>query len=458
MVVLAFLVPLALLVQHLARERGLAEAERQTAIVVAVLAVTTDPAAVEKAIDKTAGDHSDRVAVHNLRADPVGSRHARDSDVKLASGQPNPAVVPVAGGVAYLEPVDIGNDRIAVVEVFVPNSELSRGVKAAWVALTIVALFLILVSVLTSDRLAAKVVASARGLAAAARALGDGDLGVRVAASGPRELAEAGTAFNTMADRVVATLSAERELIADLSHRLRTPLTALRLEAERLGDTGRHDLTRTDGRGDALRLRMAVEAMEREVDTLIRTARHPTMTQAELPPPVPADQCDAGEVVRERMAFWSAVADDQSRPYQVLGADRRAPVPVARGELAAALDALLGNVFRYTPQGTPFEVAVARRDGYVAVRVDDAGPGIPNPDQALRRGASSRGSTGLGLDIVRQAAVAGRGTVDVDRAALGGASVVVLMADAEAPPTNRHRLGFVGRLSREPGERRRWLK
>lgn len=439
MVVLAFLVPLALLVQHLARERALAEAERQTAIVVAVLAVTTDPAAVAKAIDTTADGRSDRVAVHRLGPESVGSRRARDLDVRLVSQQGHPVVVPVPGGVAYLEPVDIGTG-IAVVEVFVPDGELSRGVRAAWVALAIVAVFLILVSVLTSDRLAARVVASARGLAAAARALGDGDLGVRVEASGPRELAEAGTAFNTMADRVVAALSAERELIADLSHRLRTPLTALRLEAERVGD--------------AHRLRLAVDAMEREVDTLIRTARRPTMAPAELPNQQP-DHCDAGEVVRERMAFWSAVADDQSRRYQVLGADRRAPVPVPRGELAAALDALLGNVFRYTPQGTPFEVAVARRDGYVAVRVDDAGPGIPDPDQALRRGASSRGSTGLGLDIVRQAAVAGRGTVDVDRAALGGASVVVLLADAEAPPTNRHRLGFVGRLSREPGEGRR---
>jgi signal transduction histidine kinase len=446
MVVLAFLVPLALLVQHLAREKSLAEAQRQAAIVVAVLAVTTDPAAVDRAIQTTAEGRVEHVAVHRLSPGSAGTRHARDRDVALAAEGKQPAVVAVPGGVSYLEPVDIGYPGRAVVEVFVPQAELSRGVRGAWLALAIVAAFLLIVSVLTGDRLAAKVVASARRLAGAARALGDGDLEMRVAPSGPRELAEAGAAFNTMADRVVALLSAERELIADLSHRLRTPLTAVRLEAERFID-GHPDERSTH------RLRHAVDALEREVDTLIRTARRPEMSEA--PPPPEQPTCDAGEVVRERMTFWAAVADDQSRPYQVLGTDREAPVPLPRGDLAAALDALLGNVFRYTPQGTPFEVSVARRDGYVAVRVDDAGPGIANPDQALRRGASARGSTGLGLDIVRQVAVAGHGSVDVDRAALGGASVVVLLADAEAPASNRQRLGFVGRLSREPGERRR---
>src|SRR5262249_42426520 len=149
-----------------------------------------------------------------------------------------------------------------------------------------------LASALVNDRLAARVVGSARGLARAARALGDGDLGVRASVEGPRELAEAAQAFNTMADRVSASLTAERELVADLSHRLRTPLTGVRLEAEAL----------EAGRG-APRLREAVDALEREVDALIRTTRAPS-----VPPPAEPERCDAGEVVRERMAFWAPVA------------------------------------------------------------------------------------------------------------------------------------------------------
>jgi signal transduction histidine kinase len=294
------------------------------------------------------------------------------------------------------------------------------------------------VAVVAGDRLAVRLAGRAQEIADAARALGANDTPPRLPVQDPREMAAAAHAFNEMAGRVAEQRAAERELIADLSHRLRTPLTALRLDAERVGLTT-HD-----------RLSQAIEAMEHEVDHLIRTARQ------QNPPSEPEPgECDAGEVVRERMAFWSAVAEDQSRLCAVLGAERRAPVPLPRSELAAALDALLGNVFRHTPQGTPFEVAVTRRDGYVAVRVDDAGPGIAHPDRALRRGASERGSTGLGLDIVRRAAVAGRGSVDVDRAALGGASVVVLLADANPPAQPvRQRLGFVGRLSREPDEHR----
>jgi signal transduction histidine kinase len=149
------------------------------------------------------------------------------------------------------------------------------------------------------------------------------------------------------------------------------------------------------------------------------------------------------------MTFWSALAGDQTRPYRVVGAQLRIPVPVARAELAAALDAILGNVFRYTPQGTAFEVGISRRDGWVAVRVDDAGPGIPDPERAMQRGQSQQGSTGLGLDIARRAAQAAGGSVSLDRAAMGGASIVMLLADAEAAPKQASRFGLVGRLARE---------
>jgi signal transduction histidine kinase len=461
LVAMAFLIPLGLLVQQLAHERALAQAERQTAIVVSVLAVTTDPNAVADVIGTTTANADvGPVAVHGLAEEIVGTSYASTEEIEQTAGQGATVLASVPGGIAYLEPVEVEDGQVAVVEVFVPDSELTAGVRAAWTALAVVAAGLVLGSAVVGDRLAGRIVRPARNLAHAATALGDGDLDVRVRPSGPRELAEAGVAFNQMADRLAALRIAEREMVADLSHRLRTPLTGLRLDVEALEEAADEHPSSMDGdrhRAGA-RVRQALQTLEQEIDTLIRTTRHAAAaaTAAAANRPAPPGRCDASEVVAERMTFWSAVAGDQNRPCEVFGTHRPAPVNVPASELGAALDAVLGNAFRYTPQGTALEVAVSRHDGWVAVRVDDAGAGIPDPDRALTRGASDRGSTGLGLDIARRVAQAGGGSVSVGRGALGGASVVMLFADPEAPPPPQpSRLGLIGRLTREPRVPRR---
>jgi signal transduction histidine kinase len=447
MVAVAFLIPLGLVVQQLAEERAVAAAERQSAAVVAVLAITAEQVVVDRAVATTGGESGGRVAVHGLPGGRIGIGHASAGDIESARSRARSGLVDAPGGKSFLEPAVLPDGATAVVEVFVPDSELDEGVATAWLTLCVLAVGLVVVSVWVGDRLAHKMIGSAKGFAGAARSLGDGQLGVRIQPSGPRELVEAGQAFNSMADRVVALLKSERELVADLSHRLRTPLTALRLDAEPLVGPA------------ADRVRRSVNNLEIEVDQIIRAARQPPANTGEITKlgadGLPAGpRCDASEVVRERMVFWSAVAGDQGRTCKRVGASLPAPVPVPRADLAAALDALLGNVFRYTPQGTPIEVAVTRRDGWVAVRVDDGGPGIPDPEAAVQRGVSNRGSTGLGLDIAHRLAAGARGAVNIGRSRFGGASVVVLLPDAEAAPPSGSRFGLVGRLSREPRRRR----
>lgn len=444
-IALVFLIPLGLQLQQETREQAMADAARRAAVISGALVISNDPDSVRAAI-ASLGDAPDRQpVVHGL--DLGGTARADAETVADAAAGSAPVIVATDGGLLRLEPVTIG-DAATVIEVFVPDAELNQGATGTWLMLGAIAAGLVVCSVIVVDRIAARAVASAKGLVKAAMAVGDGDLGVRIQPSGPRELAEAGYAFNRMADRLVASRTDERELVADLSHRLRTPLTVLRLDADALDsdDTsvGSFSEAELDRRRTIRRIRQAIVTLEGEVDVLINTTRK-TVTQETGP-----GSCDVAEVVRDRMVFWSALAGDQNRPYNVIGAQLRTPVPVPRAELAAALDAVLGNVFRYTPQGTAFEVAVSRRDGYVAIRVDDAGPGIANPDRALRRGASDQGSTGLGLDIARRVALQANGSVSLDRARLGGASVVMLLADAEAaPPRPVSRFGLVGRLARE---------
>lgn len=439
------------------RDAALAAAAERTATVAGAITA----GAGGKGVTAAAALAGAGTVVHTPGIAPAAGGRAGAALIDEAATVPGPTVADVDGGVVHLRPVTVGG-RHAVVEAFVPDAELGKDTARDWWLLSGLAVVLVGGAVLVVDRLARGAVSSARNLVEAALAVGDGDLGVRIHPSGPRELAEAGYAFNRMADRLVTSRTDERELVADLSHRLRTPLTALRLDAEALDpdDTQIGDFSpaELDRRRGIRRIRQAIATLEDEVNQLINTTRQAVAAQVAAPED---GLCDASEVVRERMTFWSALAGDQDRQYRVVGAHLRIPVPVARAELAAALDAVLGNVFRYTPQGTAFEVGLSRRDGWVALRVDDAGPGIADPEQALRRGQSNQGSTGLGLDIARRVAQAAGGSVSLDRAVMGGASVVMLLADADATPKTPSRFGLVGRgrptREKDPA-RRRWQR
>ena len=429
----------------------LSEAQQRSATVAGAIVAGAGNKGLDAAVAAAGGDITVHVPGTTVKA------RATPADVQRAVSTGEALTQDVTDGVVYLQPVTVG-DKTSVVEVFVASEQLEQGGTRNWWILLGIAFGLVVGSVIVVDRLARGAVASARNLVQAALAVGGGDLGVRIQPSGPRELAEAGYAFNRMADRLVTSRTSERELVADLSHRLRTPLTVLRLDAEALDpdDTqiGEFSAAELDRRRGIRRIRQAIVTLEGEVDQLINTTRKAVAAQVAAPE---EGVCDASEVVRDRMVFWSALAGDQNRQYRVVGAHVRIPVPVARAELAAALDAVLGNVFRYTPQGTAFEVGISRRDGWVAVRVDDAGAGIDDPEKALRRGESEQGSTGLGLDIALRAAQATGGSVNIDRAAMGGASVVMLLADAEAVPKQASRFGLVGRLARERDpNRKKW--
>lgn len=449
MVVVAFAVPLGLVVKELARDRAYGSAERQAATIGPVLAITTDRTQLERAVAVASAETGSggRIGVHvpasgrNGRSAEIGARRAPEADVAAAVKLGRASISPVPGGSSLLQPTAVASG-IAVVEVFVPDAALTKGVTTSWLVLAGVGLALVIGSVAVADRLGTRMVRPAERLAGAAHDLGKGELGVRVPEDGPKELRLAASAFNSMADQVVQLLANERELAADLSHRLRTPLTVLRLNTASLGDTPAAEQTRA-----------AVGQLEREVDQIIRTARE---QKAQTQQAAAAAGCDAAEVIRERMAFWSALAEDEGRTVRVAGADRPVRIPVARPELAAALDAMLGNVFRHTPEGTAFAVDVHNAEEAVIVLVSDAGPGIADPAAALRRGhgGGGEGSTGLGLDIVRRLAESTGGDVRIGRSVLGGTEVRIWLAlDGRRAPHGGRRGHRLRRTLRTRGRR-----
>ncbi|MFD9222954.1 sensor histidine kinase [Streptomyces sp. NPDC060064] len=444
MVVVAFAVPLGLVVQEMAKDRALSNAERQAAAIGPTLSITADRDPLERAVMSTQAGAAGRMAVHipasgEAGSQPVniGTRRAAQKDLEATQRLGRASITEVTDGSALLQPTAISTGQIAVVEVFVPEGEVSNGVDTAWLVLAGVGIALIVGSVAVADRLGVRMVQPAQRLAGAAHDLGEGRLGARVPEEGPTELRSAAVAFNSMADQVVQLLANERELAADLSHRLRTPLTVLRLNAASLGEGPAADQTRA-----------AVAQLEREVDTIIRTAREAKPQTAAVGP---GAGCDASEVVRERMDFWSALAEDEGRKVRVAGVDRPVRIPVARPELAAALDALLGNVFRHTAEGTAFSVDVHNGEDAVIVLVSDAGSGIADPEAAMARGNSGGrdGSTGLGLDIVRRVAESTGGDVRIGRSVLGGTEIRIWIGlDGREGAGGERRRGHRGTVKR----------
>lgn len=439
MVVVAFAVPLGLVIREMARDRAFSNAEREAAAVAPALSITTDRDQLERVVASAGADAG--MAVHvpaseGVAALDIGRQRAADDTIAATRNLGRASTTGVPGGFTLLQPIALSSGEIAVVEVYVPESEVSNGVGTAWAVLAGVGVALILGSVAVADRLGVRMVQPAQRLVEGAHELGEGKLGSRVPEEGPTELRLAAAAFNSMADQVVQLLANERELAADLSHRLRTPLTVLRLNTASLGDGPAAEQTRT-----------AVAQLEREVDTIIRTARE---AKPQTAAPGPGSGCDAAEVVRERMAFWSALAEDEDRKVRVAGVDRPVRIPVARADLAAALDALLGNVFRHTPEGTAFAVDVHNGEDAVIVLVSDAGPGIPDPEAAMARGSGSgsQGSTGLGLDIVRRLAETTGGDVRIGASVLGGTEVRVWIQLANGDPVRRGHRGTVRRRRR----------
>jgi signal transduction histidine kinase len=416
LVVVAFAVPLGALVRTAAHDRAIANAERDVGALAPTLAVPEiTPDLVDSAIDNTATGRAGRMAVWLPDGTVVGDgAHADANSVELAR-QGRRFSQERNGDVELYVPVALGVDRTAVVYAWVPGELLNEGVTTAWSALAGVAVVLILAAVVIADRLARSVTRDATELSATARALAAGQADARADPGPTPELADAARALNLLADRIDELRTAERERVADLSHRLRTPLTALRLDAEAAGDAA---------------LVADVERLEAAISELIRSARRP------LHAGVVGSVCDLVSVARERADFWSVLAEDDGREWtlDVNGADGPCPVSLSSTEAAAALDALVGNVFAHTPEGTSYEVRVAVSNGTARLVVEDAGPGIATPDDALDRGVTGAGSTGLGLDIARQAAEAGGGHIAIDRSSRGGAQVSLVL------PLARHRV------------------
>lgn len=427
LVLTALLVPLTLLTRTHAADRTTAEATARAQWVAHALG----PALATPDERETAEQTVESVNTQDLPTTSIilgdgtvigpGPRGHVSDAVRLARTGRAFTYEPSTGGRQVLVPVQGATGGTAVVQVTVTERQLYAGTMTSWLVLAGIGVGLVLIGLLLADRLGARLVGATRRLAGTADRLAAGDLTARATPEGPPELRLVAGELNRLATRIDELLAAERENAADLAHRLRTPVAALRLDAETLRDSEEADRIAAD-----------VAALERSVDDVIRKARRPFRD---------APYADLAAVARERATFWLPLAEDQGRTTEIVAAAKDAhpvpvpvPVPVPEDDLAAAIDALIGNVLDHTPQGTPFRITVRTTPaGDAELTVADEGPGLP-PTYAAERGTSGGGSTGLGLDIARRTAEDAGGTFAIASDATRGTRVTLTFPQATPRP------------------------
>lgn len=319
-------------------------------------------------------------------------------------------------------PAAAGGRVAGGVRITYPTSTVDARVRRYWLVLAAIAAVVLAVAVLAGFRLAATVVRPLSRLEDAAAAVGSGNLAARAPEDiGPPEVRSLAAAFNDTTAKLEQLLRSQEEFVADASHQLRTPLTALRLRLENL----ERDVA-PDGRQELEGALLEVERLGVLVDGLLALSR----ASAEVKP---AEEVDVEAIVRERVEAWSALAQERGLNL-VAHTDGAELARAAPERVRQVLDNLIENAFEVSNAGSKVTVSAQTSPPWTEVRVRDEGPGL-DPEERRRafdrfwRGRAGEGS-GLGLAIARRLVEADGGEIGLVPSPGGGLEAVVRLRRA----------------------------
>lgn len=331
-------------------------------------------------------------------------------------------------------PITSGSRVEGAVRVTFPTDTVQRQVRDNWLRLGLLAA-LVLASAAGLGWLVSRwVVQPVEELEDGARRLAAGDLTGRAEVDrGPPELRHLAGTFNEMAARLEQLVASQRSFVADASHQLRTPLTALRLRLEALEDVLVVD---PDAAPDEVAaIGHELDRLSLLVEDLLRLAR----AEGRSSPMVGVDVADA---VAGAVARWQPVADERSLDIVVRTPPGPSVAVAGRGALDQVLDNLVDNALAAAPDGSEVELVVATEaGGEVVVIVRDHGRGLSAEerqratDRFWRAGDAPPGGTGLGLAIVDELVRASGGTLTLREPAEGpGLEVEVRLPGSPTAP------------------------
>ncbi|WP_455358883.1 ATP-binding protein [Streptomyces sp. SYSU K21746] len=309
------------------------------------------------------------------------------------------------GRIVVASPVVLDGDVVAVVVTDSPTGQMRSKILRGWLVIAAGEAAAMLLAVGAAIRLTGWVLRPVRILDAATHDIATGRLKSRVVASGgPPELRRLARSFNEMADNVEDVLEQQRAFVADASHQLRNPLAALLLRIELLA------FELPEGNEEIASVRTEGKRLAQVLDDLLdlALAEH-TAADVRL--------TDIGALAAERVAAWRPLAEEKG--VRLTGDGIVAVTgwadPVA---LSSALDAVIDNAVKFTPEGEEVRVSAGSGGAFATVTVADRGPGLTEDELARvgdrfwrsNRHQNIKGS-GLGLSISRALLAAGGGSL-----------------------------------------------
>jgi signal transduction histidine kinase len=429
--VAALAVPLALSLADRRTAQLAAERDRQLASV-ADAAVRQDTP-LQRVIDRYYDVYGEGVLVIDSDGRTLASRALDVSDAGVAQAA-NHALVdaPAAqwnsifpwGSTRLLATSGIrdGGELVGAVVLAVDPTVAARDVAIGWLWVAVGCLVFLVLAVVVGRALTRWVLRPLDGLERAVAEMTEGIAGPPADVAGPPELRHFTSAFNTMAQMVRASLDRQRRLIADASHQLRNPLTAVRLRADTL-----EDYVVKDGRPTYNSMSAELDRFENLLEQLLRLARAEQVSgsrQVGLSN-APAESADLADVIEERAAYWSPVLSEKDQQLINRSTHPGPTVQLARHELEQLLDVALENAARYAGAGTTVTVATEKSDQAVELVISDDGTGLPDEDLAQAstrfwRAHNDLAGTGLGLAIAAEITAGHGGAISIERAPEGG--------------------------------------
>ena len=329
------------------------------------------------------------------------------------------------GELEVTAPAQRDGRTVGAVRITYPTSDLTHRLIQIWGFRAILALAVLAVAAGLGAIVARRLTRPLRQLNDMASRFSDGDLTARSPVTGPHETQTLARTLNQAGERLDTLIASQRIFVADASHQLRTPLTALRLSLDNIADGVDDEFVRED----VEQATAEVVRMSRLVNGLLVLARAEAKVTAAEPLPL-------REIVAERLSVWRPAADERGVHIALRGSvvDGRPLVLASPGHLEQVLDNVLSNALEVSPDGATITVGSELQGDEVGLTVTDEGPGMSDADKSRAfdrfwrgQGLTGRSGSGLGLAVVRQLVTDDGGTVTLRDAPGSGLSVVITL-------------------------------